>query len=579
MRIARGLVRRGSVTVASNEMRIVSSHFRRTNELGVWHSTRRCLHCSIGVEGRRQKRRERAVGDAAGTPSSEGVVETDTSIHEDDGAAVDAEDDPEAEERRLQELEHFSRPLDQQLEEHFEEYSLDEHISTAAFRMMKGRYGEAVRHYDHLVNFGFALDDDNVGAVVFFSRARCRQELGMYDEAVEDYLSALQFPRSRVQAIAGIGHCLAAQGKYDAAIKRYGECLHLLPSFSEAQVGLGNALLRQGKPLEARENFLAVQGRERANAGALLGLGDAYYLLGKNNVAMSVYSTAMDVCGPRIAALDNRQLDDLPPLPFDTEDEDLVIIEGNEALVQAAHVWKGIAMCELAKERFTQGRDAIKTARKLCPAEAKAVLLDILHKEAMFHLLNDDADAALRVTEEAAAVSGGEMPSSFAQWHARALGALGRHEDCVWFTKDFLDCVSSTGDVHKHVALGGEETTMIPDVLADLHSELSLAYFRLAYEEGEAPVRSVVAEHHLEDHPTVNPGVTAPRHPDDPIASQNFSPDDVAVLGEYYRTVNPAHTRLRSALRHAFLAIHLQTTPTEDGFLLLKILRRCAHTQ
>ena len=143
-----------------------------------------------------------------------------------------------------------------------------------------GRYGEAIRHYQHAleleppepegVRYNMAITlasngslqeaiaqyheairlnpnyvDAHVNLGVAFAR------LGKTAEARHHYFEALRVDPNFAQASYNLGNLLLAQGEIDAAISRYRKAVQINPHFAESYNGLGLALMRTGNLEEA----------------------------------------------------------------------------------------------------------------------------------------------------------------------------------------------------------------------------------------------------------------------------------------------------------------------------------------
>ena len=111
-----------------------------------------------------------------------------------------------------------------------------------------GLFEEAIAEYLQ------ALETERTSTRVNNNMGLCLVRLGRYAEAVEYYHAALELfpndPRS-VTIYGNLGFALAAQRKYDEAIEQYSRALELDPSNLMVHTNMAVALANQGRPDEA----------------------------------------------------------------------------------------------------------------------------------------------------------------------------------------------------------------------------------------------------------------------------------------------------------------------------------------
>ncbi len=118
-------------------------------------------------------------------------------------------------------------------------------------------------------------------------------KLGRLNDAVAEYLIALQLDPNRSETHNDLGVAYAKQGRLDDAIREYAVALRLRPSDPSIRYNFGNAYLRQGRIEEAiREYHIALE-RDPEFPDIHNNLGNAYVQQGRFDDAINEYRIAL----------------------------------------------------------------------------------------------------------------------------------------------------------------------------------------------------------------------------------------------------------------------------------------------
>jgi tetratricopeptide (TPR) repeat protein len=116
-----------------------------------------------------------------------------------------------------------------------------------------------------------------------------------YDEALPNYLKALQINPIFVDAHYNLGVLFDKRGETNKAIQHYRKAVELEPDFTKANNNLGVALLKQDLPGEAISHFQKALKIDPGFAAAHINLGLALSRQDKLNAAVVHYSKALKI--------------------------------------------------------------------------------------------------------------------------------------------------------------------------------------------------------------------------------------------------------------------------------------------
>ena len=118
---------------------------------------------------------------------------------------------------------------------------------------------------------------------------------GQLNEAVANYLRALEIKPDFAEAQCNLGLALQALGKFEAAESSYRRALAIKPDFAEAHNNLGLALHSLGKLDNAEESYRRALEIKPDFAAAILNLGNALKDLGQLDDSVECYRRALEI--------------------------------------------------------------------------------------------------------------------------------------------------------------------------------------------------------------------------------------------------------------------------------------------
>jgi tetratricopeptide (TPR) repeat protein len=118
-------------------------------------------------------------------------------------------------------------------------------------------------------------------------------EQGKIDEAIVHFRRAVEIKPNFAKALNNLGTVLLKQDKTNEAIEHFRKALQVSPNFALAHSNLGLAHVKQGKIDEAVENFLSALQMNPDLAEAQFSLGDAYSKQGRPEQAIFRFQQAL----------------------------------------------------------------------------------------------------------------------------------------------------------------------------------------------------------------------------------------------------------------------------------------------
>ncbi len=163
------------------------------------------------------------------------------------------------------------------------------HLSFAHFLTVRGRFDEAVAHYEKALEI--RPDDAEAHNNLGLALAGC----GQIDEAIDHYQKALAIEPDRVEAHYNLGLALMRREQFEEAIAHYRRAVEIKPGYIDARYMLGNALARQGMYEDATDQFRRVLDVKPNYAEAHYYLGLALAHRGQTEEAIEHYRKALEI--------------------------------------------------------------------------------------------------------------------------------------------------------------------------------------------------------------------------------------------------------------------------------------------
>ena len=118
---------------------------------------------------------------------------------------------------------------------------------------------------------------------------------GKLNEALDQYRKALQFEPNNATIHYNLGNTLQSLGKFDEAISHYNQALKIKPRHVQTQQNLANALAAQGKYDEALEYYYKIVNVKPLEAIIRRNIGQALQMQGKLDEAVIEYRKALQL--------------------------------------------------------------------------------------------------------------------------------------------------------------------------------------------------------------------------------------------------------------------------------------------
>jgi protein O-mannosyl-transferase len=146
---------------------------------------------------------------------------------------------------------------------------------------------------DSLSLFGHAVEVTSNNYLAYHNIGFYLYGQGKTDEAMVNYLKALEINPAYEDALNNMGYALAAQHKYAEAIGYYERALRVRPNHADVHNNLGNALADLGRSEEAIEHYRRALDANPEHPDAHNNLGIALAALGKIDAAIDQFHDAL----------------------------------------------------------------------------------------------------------------------------------------------------------------------------------------------------------------------------------------------------------------------------------------------
>jgi tetratricopeptide (TPR) repeat protein len=135
------------------------------------------------------------------------------------------------------------------------------------------------------------MEPDN--ARVHINRGNALRVEGKLDEAITQYVHALELEPDNAAAHINLGNTLRVRGRLDEAVAHYVKALDLDPDNAGAHLNLGNVLQYRGQLEDAAAHYERALAAESDHAAAHINLGNVLQAQGKFGDAVAHYTKAL----------------------------------------------------------------------------------------------------------------------------------------------------------------------------------------------------------------------------------------------------------------------------------------------
>jgi tetratricopeptide (TPR) repeat protein len=155
--------------------------------------------------------------------------------------------------------------------------------------IQKGRLDEAVDQFLKAVEINphYAKAYYNLGLALF--------QKGQLDDAVAQYQKAVEINPNDVEAYYNLGLALFQKGQLDDAVAQYQKAVEINPNYAEAHSNLGNALFQKGQLDEAVDQFQKAVEINPNFAEAHYNLGNTLVQMGHLDEAVNQFLKAAEI--------------------------------------------------------------------------------------------------------------------------------------------------------------------------------------------------------------------------------------------------------------------------------------------
>jgi tetratricopeptide (TPR) repeat protein/4-amino-4-deoxy-L-arabinose transferase-like glycosyltransferase len=151
----------------------------------------------------------------------------------------------------------------------------------------------------------FCLEKLNYEAELYYGVANYRQMQGRNNDAITNYLKALQLNSDSSETHNNLAATFLGLGQTDKAVAHYKEAVGLRPNWAKGHENLADALLQQKNIFEACEEYEKAIQLDPNLANAHKNLGDLLMHQGRSSEAVEHYRRAFRIKGDSPALLNN----------------------------------------------------------------------------------------------------------------------------------------------------------------------------------------------------------------------------------------------------------------------------------
>ena len=229
-----------------------------------------------------------------------------------------------------------------------------------------GKYDEALQDYTR------AIELDPKETLAFINRGATYVKLGKYDEALRDYNRAIELDPKDARSYNNRGIRYNALGIYNEAIRDHTKAIELDSRFADAYICRGYAYDELGKYDEAIRDYNKAIELKPDEADFYFNRGIVYDKLGKYDEAIRDYNKAIELKPDEADFYYNRGIDYVELSKYDEAMRDFNKATEIDTKYVNAYTYRGLIYFDLG--RYDETIWNLNKAIELDPKEAKAYL-------------------------------------------------------------------------------------------------------------------------------------------------------------------------------------------------------------
>lgn len=132
------------------------------------------------------------------------------------------------------------------------------------------------------------------------------QEYGRFDDAINEYRTAISLKSDHEVAHHNLGYIYDEQGRLEEALREYTAALTIKPDYVEAHINIANVYMKLGMVDEAIRHYQTAVRLDGGNEGTHYNLGVAYELRGLKREALAEYEEALRIAPDHADAIRRR---------------------------------------------------------------------------------------------------------------------------------------------------------------------------------------------------------------------------------------------------------------------------------
>ena len=186
------------------------------------------------------------------------------------------------------------------------------HFNLGVALHQEGKYQEAIAHFNYIITMPYQIvtygDSNNYSfyGKLYGKRGAAYTELGMFENAFEDFDKALFLNPEDSDIYRNRGYAYAKQNRHLLAIKDYNQAIRLRPDYAIYYNDRGNAYNRLGQSGRALDDYTKAISMNPLYAAAYNNRGTVYGKVGQYQHALEDFSKAVSIKPAYADAYNNR---------------------------------------------------------------------------------------------------------------------------------------------------------------------------------------------------------------------------------------------------------------------------------